>query len=174
VAKALSGGFIPVGATLTKGWIFGKVYGSMDQVLVHDSTFGANAAAMAAGLATLAVIEDEALVENAERTGRLLRDALAAMIEQYELPAEVRGRGLMVGLEFAKPRSWRLRTHWAILQSPRQGLFAQAVVMAVFAPPCSHAGRWRSSRSNRAAAAAADGRRGRSCLVPRRIHRRDG
>jgi acetylornithine/succinyldiaminopimelate/putrescine aminotransferase len=133
VAKALSGGFIPVGATLTKEWIFGKVYGSMDRVLVHDSTFGANAAAMAAGLATLAVIKDEALVENADRTGRLLRDALAAMIEHYELLAEVRGRGLMVGLEFAKPRSWRLRTHWAILQAARQGLFAQAVVMAVFA-----------------------------------------
>jgi ornithine--oxo-acid transaminase len=132
VAKALSGGFIPVGATLTKGWVFGKVYASMDRLLAHDSTFGANAAGMAAGLATLAVIEDEALVENAERTGRVLRDALAAMIERYELLAEVRGRGLMVGLEFAKPRSWWLRTNWAMLQAARQGLFAQMVVMAVF------------------------------------------
>ncbi|MGH3920695.1 MAG: aspartate aminotransferase family protein [Pseudonocardiaceae bacterium] len=133
VAKALSGGFIPVGATLAKGWIFGKVYSSMDRLLAHDSTFGANAAAMAAGLATLAVIEDEALVENAERTGRLLRDALAAMIERYDLLAEVRGRGLMVGLEFARPLSWRLRANWAMLQAARQGLFAQMVVMAVFA-----------------------------------------
>ena len=133
IAKALSGGFIPVGATLAKEWIFAKVYSSMDRLLVHDSTFGANAAAMAAGLATLAVIEDEALVENAERTGRLLRDALAAMIERYDLLAEVRGRGLMIGLEFAKPHSWRLRPHWAMLQTARQGLFAQMVVMALFA-----------------------------------------
>ena len=62
MAKALSGGFIPVGATLAKGWIFDKVYSSMDRVLVHDSTFGSNAAAMTAGLATLAVIDDEKLV----------------------------------------------------------------------------------------------------------------
>lgn len=133
VAKALSGGFIPVGAALTKGWIFRKVYGAMDRVLVHDSTFGANAAAMAAGLATLAVIEDEALVENARRTGRMLRDALAAEIEHYELLADVRGRGLMIGLEFAKPRSWRLRAHWSILQAARRGLFAQVVCMSLFA-----------------------------------------
>ena len=133
IAKALSGGFIPVGATLAKEWIFAKVYSSMDRLLVHDSTFGANAAAMAAGLATLAVIEDEALVENAERTGRLLRDALAALTERYDLLAEVRGRGLMVGLEFAKPRSWRLQPHWAMVQKARQGLFAQMVVMALFA-----------------------------------------
>ena len=72
VAKALSGGFVPVGATLAKGWIFDKVYSSMDRVLVHDSTFGSNAAAMAAGLASLAVIEDEQLVSNAERTGTAL------------------------------------------------------------------------------------------------------
>src|SRR6266446_8042406 len=57
VAKALSGGFVPVGATLAKDWIFKKVYSSMDRVLVHDSTFGSNAAAMTAGLATLAVLE---------------------------------------------------------------------------------------------------------------------
>src|SRR5437868_844459 len=65
VAKALSGGFIPVGATLAKDWIFQKVYSSMDRVLVHDSTYGSNAAAMAAGLASLSVIEDEQLVSNA-------------------------------------------------------------------------------------------------------------
>ncbi len=62
VAKALSGGFVPIGATLAKGWIFDKVYSSIDRVLVHDSTFGSNAAAMTAGLASLAVIEDENLV----------------------------------------------------------------------------------------------------------------
>ena len=81
VAKALSGGFVPVGATLAKGWIFDKVYSSMDRVLVHDSTFGSNAAAMAAGLASLAVIEDEQLVSNAERTGNALRAALTEMVE---------------------------------------------------------------------------------------------
>ncbi len=132
VAKALSGGFVPVGATLAKGWIFEKVYSSMDRVLVHDSTFGSNAAAMAAGLASLAVIEEERLVTNAERTGTALRGALQGMVDEYELLAEVRGRGLMIGLEFSKPRSLKLRTGWGMLQAARVGLFAQMVVVALF------------------------------------------
>ena len=69
VAKALSGGFVPVGATMAKAWIFDKVYSSIDRVLVHDSTFGSGAAAMAAGLASLSVIETDGLTENAARTG---------------------------------------------------------------------------------------------------------
>ena len=132
VAKALSGGFVPVGATLAKDWIFGKVYSSMDRVLVHDSTFAANAAAMAAGLASLAVIEDEQLVSNAERTGNALRAAVTELVEKYELLAEVRGRGLMIGLEFSKPRSLKLRAGWSMLQTARRGLFAQMVVGTLF------------------------------------------
>jgi ornithine--oxo-acid transaminase len=132
VAKALSGGFVPVGATMAKGWIFDKVYSSMDRVLVHDSTFGSNAAAMAAGLASLAVIEDEQLVSNAERTGEALRAALTDMVEKYELLGEVRGRGLMVGMEFTKPTSLKLRPGWSMLQAARVGLFAQMVVVALF------------------------------------------
>ena len=69
VAKTLSGGFVPVGAILAKGWIFDKVYSTMDRALVHDSTFGGNALAATAGLATLSVIDDEGLVANAERVG---------------------------------------------------------------------------------------------------------
>jgi acetylornithine/succinyldiaminopimelate/putrescine aminotransferase len=132
VAKALSGGFVPVGATMAKGWIFEKVYSSMDRVLVHDSTFGSNAAAMAAGLASLAILEEEQLVSNAELTGTALRTALAGMVEEYELLADVRGRGLMIGLEFSKPRSLKLRTGWSMLQAARVGLFAQMVVVALF------------------------------------------
>jgi len=132
VAKALSGGFVPVGACMAKNWIFEKVYSSMDRVLVHDSTFGSNALAMAAGLASLAVIEDEQLVTNAEQTGKLLRDVLQDMVEEYELLLEVRGQGLIVGLEFGKPRSLKLRTGWNMLQKARRGLFAQMVVVALF------------------------------------------
>ena len=132
VAKALSGGFVPVGATLAKEWIFEKVYSSIDRVLVHDSTFGSNAAAMVAGLATLSVIEDEQLVTNAEQMGKLLQDALQDMVEKYDLLAEVRGRGLIVGMEFGKPRSLKLRTGWNMLQAARRGLFAQMVVVALF------------------------------------------
>ena len=54
------------------------------------------------------------------------------MIEEYELLAEVRGRGLMIGLEFGKPRSLKLRPGWSMLQTARVGLFAQMVVVALF------------------------------------------
>jgi ornithine--oxo-acid transaminase len=132
VAKALSGGYVPVGATLAKDWIFEKVYSSMDRVLVHDSTFGSNALAMAAGLASLAVVDDEGLVDNAARTGAALQAGLEALVDRYDLLAEVRGRGLMIGLEFGKPQSLRLRGGWTMLQTARRGLFAQMVVLPLF------------------------------------------
>ena len=129
VAKALSGGYVPVGATLGKEWIFKKVYSSMDRVLVHSASFGANAQAMAAGLATLAVMADERIVENARTTGDLLRTRLAALVDRYELLHEVRGRGLMIGIEFGRPKSLKLRGGWTMLQAARKGLFAQMVVV---------------------------------------------
>ncbi|MDW6058783.1 aspartate aminotransferase family protein [Streptomyces sp. FXJ1.4098] len=129
VAKALSGGYVPVGATLGKEWIFKRVYSSMDRVLVHSASFGANAQAMAAGLAVLAVMEDEKVVENARQVGDLLRTRLAALVDRYELLYEVRGRGLMIGIEFGKPTSLGLRSRWAMLQAARKGLFAQMVVV---------------------------------------------
>jgi acetylornithine/succinyldiaminopimelate/putrescine aminotransferase len=133
VAKALSGGFVPVGATLAKDWIFERVYSSLDRVFVHASTFAGNALGMAAGLATLAVIEDEGLLENTRRTGEAIRSGLQSMAERYELIGDVRGRGLMVGIEFSRPRSLRLQAVWSALQVARRGLFAQLVTMPLFA-----------------------------------------
>jgi ornithine--oxo-acid transaminase len=132
VAKSLSGGFVPVGAVLGKDWIFQKVYSSMDRVKVHSSTFGENNMAMAAGLASLSVIEDEDLVGNAARMGNLLRDRLRALMSEYEMLVDVRGRGLMIGIEFGRPRSLKLRTGWAMLQKARRGLFAQMVVVPMY------------------------------------------
>src|SRR5205807_302939 len=100
VAKALSGGFVPVGAMLAKGWIFEKVYSSMDRMMVHSTTFKGGSMAMAAGLASLHVLDSEGLVENAARTGAALSAALRGMAEKFDVLADVRGRGLMIGLEF--------------------------------------------------------------------------
>ena len=132
VAKALSGGFVPVGAMLAKGPIFEKVYSSMDRVMVHSTTFKGGVLAMAAGLASLAVLDDEGLVDNAARTGEALKTSLASMMQKYDVLADVRGRGLMIGLEFDKPSSMRARTSWNMLQKARVGLFAQMVVVALF------------------------------------------
>ncbi len=131
-AKALSGGYIPVGATMGREWIFDKVFSSMDRVLVHDSTFGSNTQAMAAGLATLHVMESDGVVDNARKVGEQLHSRLADLVDRYELLHEVRGRGLMIGIEFGRPQSLKLRTPWRVLQLARKGLFAQTVVHALF------------------------------------------
>src|SRR5580692_11369133 len=132
VAKALSGGYVPVGAMLATAPVFEKVYSSMDRVMVHSTTFKGGTLAMAAGLASLAVLDDEGLVENAARTGEALRTSLTSMMQRHDVLADVRGRGLMIGLEFDKPSSLRARTSWNMLQKARVGLFAQREVVALF------------------------------------------
>ncbi|MDX6356294.1 MAG: ornithine--oxo-acid transaminase, partial [Streptomyces sp.] len=69
------------------------------------------------------------VVDNARRTGDLLRTRLAALTDRYELLKEVRGRGLMIGIEFGRPKSLGLRSRWTMLQAARKGLFAQMVVV---------------------------------------------
>jgi ornithine--oxo-acid transaminase len=131
-AKALSGGYVPVGATLARDWIFRRVYSSIDRVLVHDSTFGSNSQAMAAGLATLHVLERDDVIDNARSVGSHLRKRLEELADRYEMIYDVRGRGLMIGIEFGPPERWRLRPAWLALQAARKGLFAQTVVHALF------------------------------------------
>ena len=78
LAKALSGGHVPVGALLTRKSIFDKIFNQMDRAVVHGSTFAKNDLAMAAGIATLEVIKAEKLVEQAAKRGAELRLALTA------------------------------------------------------------------------------------------------
>jgi 4-aminobutyrate aminotransferase len=69
----------------------------------HGGTYGGNAVACAAALATLDVIDDERLVARAERLGRRLLDGIAERALACDSVAEVRGRGMMIGIEFADP-----------------------------------------------------------------------
>ena len=132
VAKALSGGFVPIGATLMRPGIFEKVYSSIDRVFVHASTFMGNALAMTAGLATLSVIDDEKLVDNANARGAELMQGLQAIADRQPTIIDVRGRGLMIGIEFGKPASLRGKAMWQTLNAARKGLFAQMVVVPLF------------------------------------------
>jgi ornithine--oxo-acid transaminase len=132
VAKALSGGYVPVGAMLTTDKIFGSVYSSMDKLMVHSTTFKGGPLAMAAGLAALAVIDDEGLVENAARRGAELMSGLEGLQAKYDVLQDVRGKGLIIGIEFGKPSGLKAKANWAMLQKARVGLFAQMVVVALF------------------------------------------
>src|ERR1700753_631560 len=117
LAKALSGGHVPVGAVLTRKHIFDKIFNQMDRAVVHGSTFAKNDLAMAAGIATLEVIESEKLIDAAAKRGAELRLALTRMVPGFELLKEVRGKGLMIGVEFGPPKSLRLKASWNVLES---------------------------------------------------------
>src|SRR5947199_2935590 len=103
LSKSLSGGHVPVGAVLTRKSIFDKIFNQMDRAVVHGSTFAKNDLAMAAGIATLEVLESEKLVEAAAKRGAELGLALTRMVPGYELLKEVRGKGLVIGFEFGRP-----------------------------------------------------------------------
>src|SRR6202789_2551253 len=89
VSKALSGGYVPIGAVLTSDRILSSVYSSLEQALKHSTTFGRNQLAMVAGLATLATFDDEDIVSRARRTGWAFKEALAPLVERYEMFHEV-------------------------------------------------------------------------------------
>ncbi len=98
LAKALSGGAIPIGAVVARPeiWEFWN-----DSPLIHSSTFGGNPLACVAGLATLEIIEEENLIERAARAGERFMDGLRATQKRFPgLVKDVRGRGLMIGVEF--------------------------------------------------------------------------
>jgi ornithine--oxo-acid transaminase len=132
LSKALSGGHVPVGAVLMRKNIFDKIFNQMDRALVHGSTFGKNDLAMAAGIATLEVMKAEKLVEAAAKRGAELRLALNRMIPGFELLKDVRGKGLMIGLEFGSPKSLRLKASWNVLETANKGLFCQLITVPLF------------------------------------------
>lgn len=129
VAKALSGGYVPVGAVLSRRWIHEKVFSSMDRCCVQQSTFSQNELAMVAGLATLQVLEDEKLVARAKEVGDYLTRGLADLRQTHPVLHEVRGKGLMIALEFRRPKSLGMRTAWDVVHAMNPSLFCQAVLM---------------------------------------------
>ena len=133
MAKALSGGFIPVGAVACRKWVFEKVFNRMDRSVVHGSTFGKNNLAMAAGIATLEVMEDEKLIENGDHIGKQIIADLKTLKEDYECLKEVRGKGMMIALEFAEPKNWSLKMSWKMLETANKGLFSQMITVPLLA-----------------------------------------
>ena len=83
VAKALSGGLVPIGAVLVSRSAFEKVFDGMERAVRHGSTFGGNDLAAAAGLATLRVLDRDGLIERAERMGALLLELTSPLTERY-------------------------------------------------------------------------------------------
>lgn len=129
LSKALSGGYVPVGAVLTRRSVWEKVFSSMERAIVHSSTFHQGGLAMIAGLAVLKVMDEENIYANAQRMGELLMMGLRAMQPKYEMMKDVRGRGLMIGIEFGPPKSLGLRAGWSLVHTMDANLFPQAIVL---------------------------------------------
>jgi len=132
MAKALSGGFVPVGGVAMTDHIMETVFNRMDRAVVHGSTFSKNNMAMAAGLATLQVMEDEKLVENCAKVGEEIIQQVNALSSKYEFLKEARGKGLMIAIEFHAPKSLTLKAAWATLEAANKGLFCQMITIPLF------------------------------------------
>ncbi|HEY1770663.1 MAG TPA: aspartate aminotransferase family protein [Chthoniobacterales bacterium] len=133
LAKSLSGGYVPCGAIVARREIYQKTFSRMDRCVVHSTTFGRNNLAMACGLAALEVLDDEKLVQNSAKIGALLVERLDALREKHSFIKEVRGKGLMIAIEFHEPDEFKLKMAWKLLHKVDKVLFAQMVVTQMLA-----------------------------------------
>ncbi len=132
LAKALSGGLIPVAAVLMTDEISDAVYSSLRRAIVHTSTYGENALAMRAGLATLDVLEGDDLGKRATYLGELLRARLTEALQPYEMFKAAPGLGLLSGIEFRAPSKLTLRLSFEAFRAVHPGMFGQMLVMKLF------------------------------------------
>jgi ornithine--oxo-acid transaminase len=132
LAKALSGGFVPVGAVLVSRAAFETVFDGMERAVRHGSTFGGNDLAAAVALATLRVVDREGLVERSARMGELLLELTRPLVERFEVVKEVRGIGLMWAIEFGPPAGITARKLWEAVEGRQPGLFSQLVTVPLF------------------------------------------
>jgi ornithine--oxo-acid transaminase len=132
MAKALSGGLIPCSALLISDNVYHAVYNSLQRSIIHTSTFTENSMSMRAGLATLDVLDRENLGDRALAMGDELRSRLRRELERYEMVREIRGAGMLSGIEFAAPKQLKLRMAFEAFRHIHEGMFGQVVVMRLF------------------------------------------
>jgi ornithine--oxo-acid transaminase len=132
LSKALSGGYVPVGALLASREVFNRTFDSMERSVVHGSTFGGGDFAAGAGITSLMVIEQEHLVARSQAMGELLMELTKPLEQRFEIVHEVRGLGLMWGLELGPPSGRAARRVWEAIERRQPGLFAQMVTVPLF------------------------------------------
>ena len=120
---------MPVAAMVTRREIFQRAVGTLERSYVHQSTYGRNRLSMAAGLAAMRVIERDQLVERSAAIGGVLVDGLRELQARHELIKEVRGCGLMIGIELQAPRSRKGQLGVRLMRMASEGLFPQLVVI---------------------------------------------
>jgi ornithine--oxo-acid transaminase len=132
LAKALSGGLVPCGAVLMTDPIYRSVYSSLRRALIHTSTYSENGLAMRAALATVEACEEENVGARAETMGALLREELSEALAGYEMVAQVRGLGMLNGIEFQSPQKLKLKVPFQAFRAIHPAMFGQMLVMRLF------------------------------------------
>jgi putrescine aminotransferase len=137
LAKALGGGIASIGAAVTTRELHRKAYGSMARFDWHSSTFGGNSLACVAASETLRIVDDEQLAANAAARGAQLVCALKDKLAHHPYIREIRGRGLLVGVEIGPTdNGWlagfaskKLFGHWASLKLLERGIICQPAAL---------------------------------------------
>lgn len=132
LAKALSGGLVPCGAVLMTDEINRSIYSSLGRAIIHTSTYSENGLAMRAGLAALQVCDEENIGARAQAMGALLRQQLSSALAPYEMVGEVRGLGMLNGIEFHSPRKLTLKVPFEAFRTIHSAMFGQMLVMRLF------------------------------------------
>ena len=146
LAKALSGGIAPVSVAVTSRALFDKAYGSAARFDLHSSTYQGNALSCAAALKALEIIDEDGLVARSAERGEQLLRGLQARLQGHPLIKEIRGRGLLVGIEFGPTgRAWLDKLAPWLVDKITEAMFGQwvAVKMLEAGIVCQPtAGRW--------------------------------
>jgi len=103
LAKGLGGGYQPIGAVISKGFIHSGIVEAFG-AFAHGHSYVGHATVAAAGLAVMQVLEDEDLLVNVNRMGHLLRASLREAFADHPNVGDVRGRGLLIGIELVENR----------------------------------------------------------------------
>jgi adenosylmethionine-8-amino-7-oxononanoate aminotransferase len=103
VAKGITSGYVPLSASVARRHLADAFPDDAPRENVHPNTYAAHPVACAAALANLRIMEEDGLVENAEKMGLRLRDGLQSAVGARAIVGEVRGRGLMVCVDLVEP-----------------------------------------------------------------------
>jgi putrescine aminotransferase len=133
LAKGLSGGLVPASAYVTRPDLWRRAYGTLASCELHCTTYRGGPLACAAALSTIEAITSGGLVARAETLGRHLGDGLRSAVAGHAIVRDVRGRGLLWGIELAGSKDGlasALVAQWIVVGLLERGIVTQITTLA--------------------------------------------
>lgn len=110
LSKSLSGGIIPVGCIAVKQDLWNATYGRLKNATISNTTFGGNTLASIVAIESLTIIKEEKLYERANKLGKYALQKLNLLKLTHDIITQVRGNGLLIGIEFGRLKKLHLKT----------------------------------------------------------------